>query len=94
MFPNGLFYAMTMKSKKATIPLSGDALQKRLGARIRSLREQKGYTNYEKFAYAHDISRSQFGRYENGEDMRFSTLIRIVKAFDMTLEEFFSEGFD
>lgn len=65
-----------------------------LGKRIKALRIAKGYSNYEYFAYEHGISRSQFGRYENGEDLRFSSLIRVVKAFDMTLEEFFSEGFE
>lgn len=66
----------------------------KLANRIRSLRIQKGYTNYENFAYDHDIPRAQYGRYEKGEDLRFSSLVKLVKAFDMTLAEFFSEGFD
>ncbi len=66
----------------------------KLANRIKSLRLQKGYTNYENFAYDHDIPRAQYGRYEKGEDLRFSSLIKIVRAFDMTLAEFFSEGFD
>ncbi|WP_407509335.1 helix-turn-helix domain-containing protein [Elizabethkingia anophelis] len=59
----------------------------------KALRIKKGYTSYEYFAYEHNISRAQFGRYERGEDLRFSTLARIITAFDMTFEEFFSEGF-
>lgn len=70
-----------------------DISLKELGERIKSLRIKKGYTSYEYFAYEHNISRAQFGRYERGEDLRFSTLARIVSAFDMTFEEFFSEGF-
>ncbi|KFC33517.1 DNA-binding protein [Elizabethkingia anophelis] len=66
---------------------------KSLGERIKALRIKKGYTSYEYFAYEHNISRAQFGRYERGEDLRFSTLARIITAFDMTFEEFFSEGF-
>jgi transcriptional regulator with XRE-family HTH domain len=73
---------------------SKEEVLKKLGERIKSLRISKGYSSYEYFAYEHNISRAQFGRYERGEDLRFSTLIRIIKAFDMTLEEFFSEGFD
>lgn len=65
-----------------------------LAKRIKELRLKKGYTNYETFAYDHNISRSQYGRYENGEDLRFSSLIKIMKAFDMTPDEFFSEGFE
>lgn len=71
-----------------------DVVLKQLGQRIKSLRIKKGYTSYEYFAYEHNISRAQFGRYERGEDLRFSTLIKIVSAFNMTLEEFFSEGFE
>ncbi len=66
----------------------------KLGKRIKELRIKKGYSNYENFAYDNNISRSQFGRYENGQDIRFSTLLRIIAAFDMSIKDFFSEGFD
>lgn len=66
----------------------------KLGERIKALRISKGYTNYENFAYDHNISRAQYGRYEKGEDLLFSSLVKVVKAFGMTLEEFFSEGFE
>ena len=65
-----------------------------LAQRIKSLRLSKGYTNAEKFAYEHDISRSQYAQYENGKDLRFSSLMKLLNAFDMSLEEFFAEGFD
>ena len=67
---------------------------KKLAKRIKQLRIQKGYSNYENFAFEHNLPRAQFGRYENGEDLRFTSLVKIVKAFDMDLKEFFSEGFD
>lgn len=86
----------TAKKKKTTRPkkkvLKADV--NRLAKRIKQLRIEAGYTNYEYFAYDHDISRAQYGRYERGEDLRFTSLIKIVQAFNMTLEEFFSEGFD
>ncbi|MFY9310238.1 MAG: helix-turn-helix transcriptional regulator [Bacteroidia bacterium] len=66
---------------------------KKLGDRIKQLRIQKGYTSYEYFAYEKNISRAQYGRYEKGEDLRYSSLVKVVKAFDMSMEEFFSEGF-
>jgi hypothetical protein len=65
----------------------------KLGNRIKQLRIDKGYTSYEYFAYDHDISRTQFGRYERGEDLRYSSLLRVVKALGITLEKFFSKGF-
>jgi hypothetical protein len=94
-----LFYPMKGKdktnSKKSAKPqLNTDDQLKKLGERIKQLRIAKGFTSYEYFAYEHNISRAQFGRYEQGQDLRFSSLIRIINAFGMTLDEFFSEGFD
>ena len=70
-----------------------DDLQQ-LGKRIRDLRIKKGYTNYENFAFEHNIPRAQFGRYEQGHDLRYSSLLKVVRALGMTMEEFFSQGFD
>lgn len=69
-------------------------LLQKLAARIRTIRKMKGYDNYEKFANEHNINRSQYGRYEKGEDLQFTSLVKICLAFGMTLAEFFSEGFD
>lgn len=81
----------TPKSKKQD--LAADL--KRLGARIKSLRVRNGYTNHEIFAYENGIDRVQYGRYERGAaDMQYSSLLKIIRAFDMTPEEFFSEGFE
>lgn len=62
----------------------------KIGNRLRKLRIEKGYTNYEQFAFQHDIARAQYGRYERGGDMRISTLIKVLNALDITLEDFFS----
>ena len=65
-----------------------------LAKRIKELRLKKGYTNYEYFAYENNLPRAQYGRYEKGEDLRFSSLIKIIKAFNITPQEFFSEGLE
>jgi transcriptional regulator with XRE-family HTH domain len=78
-----------MSSKEKISP---DELQK-LAQRIRQLRIKKGYSNYENFAYDNDIPRAQYGRYEKGEDLRYSSLIKVIKALDVSIQEFFSEGF-
>lgn len=86
---------MKPKAKKTgTKILNSDEELIKLGNRIKALRINKGYTSYEIFAYEHNISRAQFGRYEKGQDLRFSSLINIANAFEMTLPEFFSEGFE
>ncbi|WP_052600018.1 helix-turn-helix domain-containing protein [Aureispira sp. CCB-QB1] len=66
----------------------------KVGARLRSVRKQKGYTNYDHFAYEHNMSRSQYGKYETGSDMHLSTLFKLLEAHNMTIQEFFSEGFE
>lgn len=95
----GLLYLMKGKDKKsakkpARIELNTEDQLQKLGERIKQLRIASGYTSYEYFAYEHNIPRSQFGRYEQGQDLRFSSLVRIINAFGMTMDEFFSEGFD
>jgi transcriptional regulator with XRE-family HTH domain len=65
-----------------------------LGMRIRAIRKAKGYSSYETFANEHDIHRVQWGRYEQGKDLYFSTVIRIIKVLNVSVEEFFSEGFN
>lgn len=91
-----LFYLMKQAGKKSSKkqPLEVDDQLNKLGKRIKQLRIERGYTSYEYFAYEHNISRAQFGRYEQGQDLRFSSLINVVNAFGMTLDEFFAEGFD
>jgi transcriptional regulator with XRE-family HTH domain len=71
-----------------------DEFIQRLANRIKSLREQKGYSSYERFANAKDLPRAQVGRYEKGQDIRFTSLVKITRALDISLKDFFSEGFE
>ena len=65
-----------------------------LGNRIKELRKEKGFSNYEFFAYEHKIGRSQYGQYEKGMDMRFTSLLRLLEIHNISLQEFFAKGFD
>jgi transcriptional regulator with XRE-family HTH domain len=87
---------MAAKDRKARNwpELNSDEQLRKLGERIRQLRIDAGFSSYEYFAYEHNFSRAQMGRYEKGQDLRFTSLVRLVSAFGITLEEFFSEGFD
>ncbi len=64
-----------------------------LGKRIKELRQAKGYTSQETFAYDNEYTLSYYSRLERGEDMRFSSLVRVCKALNITLEDFF-KGFN
>ena len=65
----------------------------KLSKRIKQLRIDKGYSSYEYFAYDHNISRPQYGKYEAGANIQLNTLIKILKAMNISLEEFF-KGID
>lgn len=84
------------KTKKATPkPDEFEVFLQKVGARMRQLRIEKGYSNYEHFAYDHEIGRAQYGKYEKGrDDLRLSSLYKVILAFGMTVEGFFGEGFD
>lgn len=64
-----------------------------LGKRIKTLRIKNGFSNYEHFANEKGISRTQYGRYEVGDNIKFLTLVKILKGLDISLEEFFESGF-
>lgn len=66
----------------------------KLAKRIKTLRMDQGYVNADHFAFDHYFARTQYARYEKGEDLRFTSLLKLVRAFGITLEQFFSEGFD
>lgn len=63
--------------------------------RIVKLRKERGMSQ-EKLAIESEIARSLMRGYERKErNISFANLVRIIKfGFEMTIEEFFSEGFD
>jgi hypothetical protein len=65
----------------------------KLGAGIKVLRIPAGYGSYETFSYEHGLPSTQYGRYEQGKDLRFSGLMTVIAAFGLSLEEFFKDGF-
>jgi transcriptional regulator with XRE-family HTH domain len=70
-----------------------EEILKKLGDRIKELRIKAGYSSHEKFAYDIEISRGQYWNYEQGANMNFLTLIKILNFHKISLEEFFEEGF-
>ena len=61
-----------------------------VGEKLKKTRVAKGYSSYEHFAYEHEIGRAQYGKYERGtEDLRLSSLYKILNNMGLTFEEFF-----
>jgi hypothetical protein len=73
--------------------LNKDMLLK-LGNRVKTLRLQAGHAHYEKVAYENDISRVTWRRCELGGNIKFSSLLKILQALNISVAEFFSAGFD
>lgn len=65
-----------------------------LAERFKQLRRERGYSNYEQFAFDNELPRAQYGRYEKGEDLRFTSLLKVLNALNISLKDFFSEGFE
>lgn len=57
--------------------------------RLKELRKEKGYKNYEHIAFDLEMSRSSYWRLEQGSNFELKTLIKICKLLDVTLENFF-----
>ena len=88
-----VIYGMEPKKKGVKTPIGPEDQLAKLGARIKALRIKAGYASYETFAYEHGLPRAQYGRYEQGKDLRFSSLVRVIAALGISVEEFFREGF-
>ena len=88
-----VIYGMDQNKKRVKTPIEPEDQLVKLGARIKTLRIKAGYASYETFAYEHGLPRAQYGRYEQGKDLRFSSLVKVVAALGMSMSDFFSDDF-
>ena len=58
--------------------------------RLKQLRKEKGFNNYEHFAYELGMSRSAYWRIEKGANFEIRTLLRMCKLLGITLQDFFT----
>jgi transcriptional regulator with XRE-family HTH domain len=83
--------------KKATLGhFNHEVVLQNLSKRIKTLRKKKGFNSYELFAYDVDVSRTGMSNYESGnfDDIRLSTLLKIIDGLEISVQDFFSEGFE
>jgi transcriptional regulator with XRE-family HTH domain len=79
----------TKTTLKKSITDEEKVVLKKIGERLKKYRKEAGYSNYEYFAYEHNISRPQYGKYEAGANIQLNTLIRILEHLNVSMEEFF-----
>jgi transcriptional regulator with XRE-family HTH domain len=60
--------------------------------RLKELRKEKGFKNYEHFAYELGMSRSAYWRIEKGSNFEMKTLFRICKLLGISVQEFLSDA--
>ena len=83
--------------KKATLGhFDHDIVLAHLSNRIKTLRKKKGFKSYELFSYDIDVSRTGMSNYESGnfDDIRFRTLLKIIDGLEISVKDFFAEGFE
>ena len=81
-----------MKKKAQKRPLTEDEIKgllEAIGKKLQATRREKGYKNYETFAFENEIPRTQYGRYERGQDLKVSSLLKVLHALDIPFSEFF-----
>lgn len=66
----------------------------KFGKRLRQLRKEAGYTSQLTFAYEEGFNPPQVNKWERGEDIKLSNISRLCDSLNITVAEFFSEGFD
>lgn len=74
--------------KKKT-QISEDSRLSQIGNRVRALRKANTNLSAEDFANEKGFDRVQYSRIENGANITMKTLLKVVDAHNMTLEEFF-----
>ena len=62
-----------------------------VGNRLKKVRKEKGFKNYEHIAYELGMSRSAYWRLENGDNFSLKTLIKVCRLLGITFEEFFTD---
>ena len=66
-----------------------------IGQKLQDLRNKKGYTSAESFAYDHDLPRVHYWRIEKGKvNITINSLHKLLSIHKLTFEEFFSDKFN
>ncbi len=83
-----LFKTIGMKSNRES--KIADEILKEIGVKVRDIRKSQ-YKNYEEFAKAHGINKVTVSRLEQGENVTIKTLVEVLSALNVPINEFFSQ---
>jgi hypothetical protein len=77
------------KSIKSVNKSVEDKRVHQIAFRIKELRKKSGFSSYEDFAWEHNFKRAQYWRLEKGANFTIVTLLKVLDAHKISLEEFF-----
>lgn len=75
---------------KAKVLDENNIVYQKIAKHLKEIRQEAGYTAAEHFAYENDIARAQYAKYEQGTDMKISSLLKVLAAHNMSIQEFFA----
>lgn len=81
-----------MAKRKEEVP--GKLLNPKLvavGQKLRRIRIERGYTNYDFFAWEHKLTPSQYLSMETGKNFKMESLLKVLEIYDMKVSDFFSD---
>ncbi len=84
---------MKKKPAKPFKPLEENEALKLLGKRIKAARKTAGKSQMD-LAFEKDINLRRLSAWETGSDVKLTSIVRLCNALEITLSEFFSDGFD
>lgn len=64
---------------------------KKIGEKLKKLRQERGYTSYETFAFDNNLPRVGYGNHEKGSNITIGSLLRILDIHKVPLKDFFSD---
>lgn len=83
-------FAKKTTMKNTDTPKETLQVLKQIGTKVR-IHRKAIESNYETFAKKHNLNKVTISRIENGENFTMSSLIQVLKIFDITLEDFFKD---
>lgn len=83
-----LFKTIGMKSNRES--KIADEILKEIGVKVRDIRKSQ-YKNYEEFAKANGFNKVTVSRLEHGENVNLKTLIEVLCALNVPVNDFFSQ---
>ena len=88
-----LFTCNVKKSAKGFKPLDEEAAIRMFARRAKALRKEAKYSQFE-FAVDKNLNLRRISAWETGADIKLSNIVKLCNALEISLKDFFTEGFD